>query len=930
MSKLGNFDQISIEEDDTSKKKIDSVIDGLINEDTQEEEKEKEIEKVKTPAKKPKEITQEYINEVIKNFLRHYKKKRLMRVKKTNEQIEMDIDFYIYRIKDILNKENPFLIVNFKDILEYKEKQVIDKESVSHLIYLLTNEPYKVRILFEENVRTLYKEAFADRFDMDAKVQALHDHIQVGFTQFQDKPTQLHELRAHYLSKFITVEGVISQFDDKVLVKTLQSVWTCDDCNRSYTNKGAKPPAKCLNKDCTSRSFTQDLQRSVKQDYLDVRLTQQYNGLQKTNTVDRYVRINGTALVNHVLNNISPGQIAVIHGVVVLSELINPKDNNSGSDIEIDAFHVEQKNNVNIFDYDERLLNLVKDPINEKNINAHVDKMRRSICSHLYKQEAMKEAVLLQMVGTNPRRREDGTRRKGDINILNLGNSGLGKSDYIVYICLVMPHSIVAGTEGSTSVAGLTTFIETNPKTGKKAVSLGVLALTDMKGIACIEEINRRNAKALNEFANATDDNQKILVNKGGFHAGIYSRCPIYATANSLDEGGIWDDNKTISEQTKLDAFLLQRMDLVFVTRGEKSKDYKEKLMAHLEKEEHNTVFEKDFLETEEGRNQIERTEEVLKEVEIKLRNNDFTGVYPIEYMRHEIYYLKTIDCKLLPNSEAYNILKKFWIEFSSATGISPIVLQDNVTKELESDVMDVRKWSTLQKLSEAYGRMYRCNEVQPEHAKMACNLLALAIASTIPQIDLSDEKANEYAKKLLDKAAANKIVGGLTKEKAQQKAKTFNKFKTELTRYNNILFKVGYRFCEYCKGVGKIAEIIDSERNKTETHDCLECKGEGGREIGFSYLDFEASVVENGIMNHERCQAYWDVYTRKQIVVLEDNFYYLNVDLKSPDTIDAIIAIAENFTEKYMERLEEIEQQKLMNNKRIVTQTKMKLASDY
>ena len=142
------------------------------------------------------------------------------------------------KIKDIYHKNNPFLIINFKDLLDYQENQIIDKESVSRLIYLLTNKPY--HSFFTENV----KEIDVQRHLGQLCSPDLYRHIQIGFTQFQEKPTQLNELRAHYLSRFGTFEGVISQFDEKPLVRVIQSVWECDDCRKIYVNKGAKQPTK--------------------------------------------------------------------------------------------------------------------------------------------------------------------------------------------------------------------------------------------------------------------------------------------------------------------------------------------------------------------------------------------------------------------------------------------------------------------------------------------------------------------------------------------------------------------------------------------------------------------------------------------------------------------------------------------------------------
>lgn len=737
----------------------------------------------------------------------------------------------------------------------------------------------------------------------------LQKKIQVGFNNFMEKPIQLNVLRTEHLSKMVTVEGVISQFDEVSRTRTLVSYWQCEACDMDYKMKGAKRPFKCGNQDCGSRSFRRDQSRGVVEDIIDIQLTQQFGGIQKNSTVSRFVTIAGNALVNHILNNVSPGQVVNITGVVRLAEnLTTTRANEDIADIELDAFSIEQKNNVNVFDYDERLLNIVKDYINESNIDAHVAKLKRSVCSHIYKQEPIKEAVLLQLVGTNPRMRADGTRVKGDVNILNLGNSGIAKSDYGVFIQMVIPTSMKAGTKSSTSAAGLTTFVDKNEKTGKSMIALGVLALVDRKGVAIIEEINRRDKKDLHEFATATDDNQQIYVNKGGFHTTIYSRCPIYATANSLKNNGIWDDSKTIEEQTNIDRFILSRMDLIFVSHADRSKEYKQNLMAHIEAQHKKSMLEKDYEAVLEGKSNLVHTEQVLKDVEVSLRQGDFSGEYPIEYLRHELYYLKTIDCKLVENSEAYKILEKFWIDYSSMSSLTNMQmgLHDQAARNLEADSMDIRKFTSLVKLAECYGRLHRCKTVEVKHAKMACELMAISLASQIPKISADLEEQNDYAQKMMDNNLVKKVADAMDKETQKLKQQAFNSFHRDLSRFNSVIYQKAWEVCKKCHGTGEQAEIIDSETRQIEMYKCLECGGKGGFAHTFTRNDVEADILDNNLMTADRCKVFFNSYIKKRFIV-EDSahigVYHHTIDLKSPDVVDSMRKISYHFADLYIER---------------------------
>lgn len=853
----------------------------------------------------------EYLKEIVNDFLKHYKRQTfLQRLKedgsKTTVIESVDIIWYEYKIEEIhLKKIDPLLIIDVKTLVEYQDK-IMDKDSISHILYMIGNRPYEIRKIFTECVSDMYLEKYK-------KEDKVYKMLQIGFNNFQQegKITQLNELRSQLLSKYITTEGVISQYDESPHIRVIESVWKCDDCNRLYTQKGGRKPMKCLNKECTSRSFTQEHGTNKSDDFMYIRVTQQFNGLAKNNTIDRYIKISGTALVNYTLNNISPGQVAIINGVVVLEEKLNPKDSEDIADIEIDAFSIEQKNNINVFEYDERLLNIVKDYINDSNIHLHYEKLKRSICAHLYKQDVLKEAILLLLVGTNPRIRPDGTRIKGDINVLALGDPGVGKSDASIFILAASPESMIAGTKGSTSVTGLTSFVGTNPKTGKSNISVGILGLVDRRGVAIIEEFNRRNKSDLFEFSSATDDNQVILVNKGGFHSIIYSRCPIYATANSLHNNGVWDDSQTVSKQTGIDAFILSRMDLILVTRLEKDKIYKKKLMTHIKNQYSKTVIEKEYEVSMNNKNNIKRTEEILKGVEVSLRRNDFSGIYPIEYIRHELFYLKTIDCKLQQDSEAYRKLEDYWVDFSNS--VSSMV--DN--NEQTIDVMDIRKFISLQKMTEAYGRIFRCTTPKPEHAQMAIELMSKSLASQMPKIgDISIEEQNEYARKMMDRQTAKRIALTMTREKQKIRNDKYISFSKELLRFNSVLYKMGHILCKQCHGTGEVSELIDSENNRTEINGCISCDGKGGFDRGFFYNDFEANIVNNKILSAQRCMNYFKMYVDKKFIYSKKDQWYHAINLNSPDVIDAVRTIAENIADAYMEKLDNEEQIKSMNKK--------------
>ena len=66
----------------------------------------------------------------------------------------------------------------------------------------------------------------------------------------------------------------------------------------------------------------------------------------------------------------------------------------------------------------------------------------------------LKLAYMLQMVG-GCEKFEDGSKIRGDIHMLLVGDPGQGKSQFLQYTLEIFPHTIISTGLGSTS-AGLT------------------------------------------------------------------------------------------------------------------------------------------------------------------------------------------------------------------------------------------------------------------------------------------------------------------------------------------------------------------------------------------------------------------------------------------------------------------------------------------
>ena len=101
-----------------------------------------------------------------------------------------------------------------------------------------------------------------------------------------------------------------------------------------------------------------------------------------------------------------------------------------------------------------------------------------------------KEALTLQLFGGTRKTARDGTKIRGDIHMLLVGDPGTAKSQLLKYMHQLAPRSILASGSASTK-AGLTaTAVKDEFSEGQWALEAGALVLAH-KGHACIDEFDK-------------------------------------------------------------------------------------------------------------------------------------------------------------------------------------------------------------------------------------------------------------------------------------------------------------------------------------------------------------------------------------------------------------------------------------------------------
>ena len=83
----------------------------------------------------------------------------------------------------------------------------------------------------------------------------------------------------------------------------------------------------------------------------------------------------------------------------------------------------------------------------------------------------------------------DGTRLRGDINACLVGDPSSAKSQFLKYVCSILPRAVYASGKASTA-AGLTASVARDEETGSPTIEAGALMLAD-NGMCCIDEYDR-------------------------------------------------------------------------------------------------------------------------------------------------------------------------------------------------------------------------------------------------------------------------------------------------------------------------------------------------------------------------------------------------------------------------------------------------------
>uniref|UniRef100_A0A3P8ZT75 DNA replication licensing factor MCM5 n=1 Tax=Esox lucius TaxID=8010 RepID=A0A3P8ZT75_ESOLU len=187
--------------------------------------------------------------------------------------------------------------------------------------------------------------------------------------------------------------------------------------------------------------------------------------------------------------------------------------------------------------------------------------LARSLAPSIYGSEDLKKAIACLLFGGSRKRLPDGLTRRGDINLLMLGDPGTAKSQLLKFVERCSPIGVYTSGKGS-SAAGLTASVLRDPVTRGFIMEGGAMVLAD-GGVVCIDEFDKMREDDRVAIHEAMEQ-QTISIAKAGITTTLNSRCSVLAAANSVF--GRWDDTKG-EDNIDFMPTILSRFDMIFIIK---------------------------------------------------------------------------------------------------------------------------------------------------------------------------------------------------------------------------------------------------------------------------------------------------------------------------------------------------------------------------
>ncbi|MCJ2563483.1 MAG: minichromosome maintenance protein MCM [Candidatus Thermoplasmatota archaeon] len=481
----------------------------------------------------------------------------------------------------------------------------------------------------------------------------------------RDRRIMIRDLRSKHVGRFIAIEGLVRKATE-VRPMIIEAMFECMRCGHKFMTKqegmAFREPLECpqssggCGKSSSSTRFNLILDESEFIDTQKIEVQEKPEILRGGAQPERLTAY----CVDDLAGVITPGDRVVLNGELKSVQRTRMRTKSTVFDIFVDANSVEseqlQFKEIEVTDED---VARIKDVASDERI---VENIISSISPVIFGLTTEKEALVLQLFGGVAKEMPDGTRIRGDIHVLLVGDPGTGKSQLLTYMSQLSPRSVYTAGKSS-SAAGLTAAaVRDEFGEGRWTLEAGAMVLGD-GGLVCIDEIEKMNPQD-RDAIHLGMEQQFISISKAGITATLPTRCAVLAAANP--RFGRFDEHKFISEQIELSPTLLSRFDVIFsildIPESRRDMDMADHMLkGHLVGELRKRM--KEGIRTD------------IPDAEV------FEPYFEPEFLRKYVAYAKQISPVLTP--EAMDIIKEKYLEIrkqgeaeGSAVPITPRQLE--------------------------------------------------------------------------------------------------------------------------------------------------------------------------------------------------------------------------------------------------------------
>lgn len=397
---------------------------------------------------------------------------------------------------------------------------------------------------FMDILRTVVLRIIAEK-KSDIDVEQIYKNLQ--FRVVSSNKLFMHDLNSK------NHENLIVTFDCDVIAAENQMTYTteCDlICPKCYKRTFVKcninkklPTIHCDNFSCKKALLEVD-EETAKTDNLQHVLLQEF----MEDSVSNSPVILEGLITGDLVGTIFVGQKKRITGLY--RSVFNTKTNENKILIDIIS-EKDLDNSCDVLLTDDEL-NVIKKLIDQDDF---LTKICSSFAPQIYGYETLKKSILLQLVGGV------GGLKRGDVNVLLVGDPSMAKSELLKFANKITQKSIYTSGKGS-SAAGLTIGL-VKLDNGKHVAQAGVLPLCS-GGFAFIDEFDKMNSVDRSGLHEAMEQ-QTVSIAKAGFRMTLPSKTAILAAANP--KFGTYDIEESLATNIDVPPPLLSRFDLIFLIR---------------------------------------------------------------------------------------------------------------------------------------------------------------------------------------------------------------------------------------------------------------------------------------------------------------------------------------------------------------------------